>query len=398
VRPYESTWLQNCPNLKYTSHKQGEIVSKIDIIVSGHLCVDLIPDMVSVTTEALTIPGRLNEVGPLGISTGGTVSNTGLALHKLGVDVRFMATVGDDVLGKMIIDLLETRDKALVEMISVQAGQPTSYTVVLSPELADRTFLHCTGTNDTFGVVNIDFDLMEQARIFHLGYPPLLPRMMLDDGAELAEIYRRAKATGVVTSLDMAMPDPDGISGQANWQKIVADSMPYVDVFLPSIDEILFMLRREDYERWGSAVLENITADYLADLADEIIDLGAVVVGFKLGTMGIYLQTAAASKFDRLERLNLDVDQWAAVKLWKPAFQVAVSVTVGAGDTAYAGFLAALVKGLSPQDALRWAAAVSAHSVEGFDANSGIRTWAEIEARLASDWAARPERLTGYTE
>ena len=35
-----------------------------------------------------------------------------------------------------------------------------------------------------------------------------MARMYADDGAELEEMYRRAKATGVTTSLDMARPRP----------------------------------------------------------------------------------------------------------------------------------------------------------------------------------------------
>ena len=60
----------------------------IDIIVSGHLCLDLLPRMDAVPLDSLNSPGRLFEVGALGFSTGGAVSNTGLALHRLGMNIR----------------------------------------------------------------------------------------------------------------------------------------------------------------------------------------------------------------------------------------------------------------------------------------------------------------------
>jgi sugar/nucleoside kinase (ribokinase family) len=65
----------------------------IDIVVGGHLCLDLIPRMEGVPLEKRLSPGQLFLVGALDISTGGAVSNTGLALHRLGAEVRLMATV-----------------------------------------------------------------------------------------------------------------------------------------------------------------------------------------------------------------------------------------------------------------------------------------------------------------
>ena len=71
-----------------------------EIIVSGHLCMDLIPEMAHVPLDELATPGRIFAVGPLVMSTGGAVSNTGMDLHRLGIDVRLMASVGGDPLGR----------------------------------------------------------------------------------------------------------------------------------------------------------------------------------------------------------------------------------------------------------------------------------------------------------
>src|SRR5207247_5555181 len=105
---------------------------------------------------------------------------------------------------------------------------------------AYRTFLHCAGTNATFGLANVDFSLLAGAKIFHVGYPPFLPGLLKNDGAELEAIYRQAKATGVVTSMDTALPDPQGVSGRSDWNTIWRRALPYVDIFMPSIEEILF--------------------------------------------------------------------------------------------------------------------------------------------------------------
>ncbi len=365
----------------------------IDVIVSGHLCLDLLPDMAHVKPDNLTKPGHMSEAGPITLSTGGVVSNTGLALHRLGVNVRLMAGVGNDLLGRVIIEFLSARDPSLSELISIIPDQPSSYTVVLSPLNADRAFIHCTGTNDTFGEETINFSLLSQAKIFHLGYPPLLPRLMRNDGEESEIIFRKAKATGVVTSLDMTLPDANGVSGRVNWRRLLERTLPYVDIFLPSIEEILFMLRRDDYERWHGNVLSHLTRRYLSTLADELLTMGTVITGFKLGEMGMYLHTGEAAHFDRLERLQLDVQSWANARVYQPTFAVTVAGTTGAGDSAYAALFASLLRGMNPEDTLRFANAVGACNVEAIDSTSGIRTWDETELRIRSGWAANPVYL-----
>jgi sugar/nucleoside kinase (ribokinase family) len=364
----------------------------IDIIVSGHLCLDMIPQMDNVSLEGLPTPGKLFDVGPMTFGTGGAVSNTGIALHRLGVNVRLMATVGDDLIGQAITALLNQQAPALTEMISTQPGKAGSYSVVLSPARVDRIFLHHTGTNNYFDSSRINFDLLRQARIFHLGYPPILPRLFANGGQELIAIYQRARETGVVTSLDMSLPDPDGPSGQVDWYPILEQTLPNVDLFLPSLEEIVFMARRAEFNRWQGRILEQASRAYLSDLADELLELGAKVVSLKLGHLGFYLKTS-----DRLEslttRLPIDSSAWQRFEGWCPPFQAEVVTTVGAGDAAIAGFLAALVRGKAPAEALRWACAVGACNVEAADATSGIRTWDETQARLEAGWPTQPIEL-----
>jgi sugar/nucleoside kinase (ribokinase family) len=370
-------------------------VNVIDVVVAGHLCLDMLPEMGHVPLSALGMPGRLSETGRLVLSTGGAVSNTGVALHRLGVNVRLMANVGDDFVGQAIVNILEGHDPSLCEYIRVLPGEPGSYTIVLSPERVDRIFLSGTGPNSTFGTKDVDFSVLKNTKLFHLGYPPLLPRLFANGGEELIEIFRRAKDAGVVTSLDMTLPDPNSPSGQVNWPKVFQRTLPHLDIFIPSIEEALFCLRRADYDAWNGAVLPHLTATYLSNLADELIGMGGVIVGFKLGEMGMYLKTGDAARFERLVRLTLDISAWANVILWSPAFQVDVMGTTGAGDSAYAGFLTSLLHGLNPEETLRFACAAGACNVEAADSTSGVRTWDTIQARLDAGWSYRPEQLPG---
>jgi sugar/nucleoside kinase (ribokinase family) len=191
----------------------------------------------------------------------------------------------------------------------------------------------------------------------------------------------------LITSLDLTLPDASQPSGQAAWKIILHRTLPYVDIFIPSIEEIMFMLRRADFEAWGVDLLDNVTAPYLDLLAQELLASGVGIVGFKLGERGMYLRTSANEKrLAFLNRLNQDSTKWVNQAVWHPAFQVAVVGTTGAGDSAYAGFLSALLRGLDYADCVKWACAVGACNVEASDATSGVRTWEDTAHRLAAGW------------
>src|SRR5690606_16738276 len=136
----------------------------------------------------------------------------------------------------------------LVRGMIVVPGEATSYTVVLSPPGQDRIFLHAPGANNTFSAEDVPYERVPAGGIFHFGYPPLMARMYEDGGEGLASIFHRVKEAGAVTSLDMAMPDPKSPSGRADWRAILPRVLPHVDIFLPSVEEMLLMLRPAVFE------------------------------------------------------------------------------------------------------------------------------------------------------
>ncbi len=365
------------------------------VVVAGHLCLDMLPDMSGSSQgqfETMFLPGRLLEVGPVAFSTGGPVSNTGLALHKLGIGPQLMGKVGDDLFGRAIEQIISSYDPHLADGMIVDKTVSTSYTVIINPPGVDRIFLHCPGANDTFKATDVRYELLSAARLFHFGYPPLMKLMYTDDGVQLAEIFRRAKETGVTTSLDMALPDPSSAAGQANWEAILKATLPYVDIFLPSIEEILYMLRRETYNQLyqtmgGPNFLPLITPELLSDLSRELLGLGVKIVGLKLGERGFYLRTADQAAMEALGRARpANPAAWADKALWAACFKVEVVGTAGSGDATIAGFLSALLRDMSPEAAVTAAVAVGACNVEAADTLSGIRLWAETMNRVASGW------------
>ncbi|MBN1400650.1 MAG: carbohydrate kinase family protein, partial [Anaerolineae bacterium] len=306
-------------------------------------------------SEGYLRPGRLSEVGAALISTGGAVANVGLALHKLGLDVRLVGRLGDDLIGHLTREILRSHAEKLVTELVNAPGQPGSYTLVFDPPGIDRYFLHCPGTNDTFGPEDLSDDLLSRARLLHFGYPPVMRRMYADEGEALVTILARAKALGVTTSLDLCMPDPNTSGGRADWRRILSRALPNVDLFGPSLEELLYMLRQERYlslaqDADQGAIVDAIRPAEIGDLAQEALDLGASVVALKLGHRGLYLRSGGQVA-DMGRASPAEPDAWAWRELLAPCFQVQVEGTVGAGDTTLAGLLAALLKGKSPEEA-----------------------------------------------
>jgi sugar/nucleoside kinase (ribokinase family) len=354
-----------------------------DAVVAGHLCLDIIPRFLS--RGIVLEPGKLTEVGAATFATGGAVSNVGLSLLKLGVRTRLMGKVGDDAFSTVVKALLAQHDKDAVDTVKAAAKESTSYTIVISPVGTDRMFLHHPGCNDSYSVLDVDMAVVAATKLFYFGYPPLMKRIYADGGEALAGLLQRVKALGVTTALDMAMPDPNSDSGKADWRAFLARVLPHVDLFMPSLEETLFMLNRDapQQEIWRTPS----PAKPLHDLAQQLLDFGATIVGLKLGEHGLYLRTAGAERFSGMGRAApFDTDGWTERELWSPVFQVDVQGTTGAGDATVAGFLAGLLKGLGPEAALTMATAVGACCVEAPDATSGVRSWEEIAARVEGEW------------
>mgnify|MGYP001820894979 FL=1 len=264
---------------------------------------------------------------------------------------------------------------------------------MLSPPGVDRFFLHFPGANDTFSADDVRYDLVSNARLFHFGYPPIMQLMYESDGIQLAEIFRSAKETGVTTSLDMALPDPTSAAGRAEWVTILRSTLPHVDVFLPSIEEILYMLRRAVYDELyraadGPNFLPWITPELLSDMGRQLLGMGPKVVCLKLGDRGLYLRTADWPAIASLGRARpSDPAAWANKELWTACFKVDEVGTAGSGDSTIAGFLSALLRDMSAEEAVTGAVAVGACNVEAADTLSGVRPWNETLQRVASGWA-----------
>jgi len=331
------------------------------VVVAGHVCIDLHPRL---DAEPRVIPGQLIDVGPLRMRSGGCVANTGLDLASLGTAVRLEADVGDDDLGHLLVGLLN-RPGVEGRGVRMSASAETSYSIVIQPPAGDRSFWHHVGANALFTGESISLDGVD---LLHVGYTTILPELSADGGRRLIRLLTRAREGGTTTSMDLATVDPRSVAAEEDWSLLLARVLPLVDVFAPSLDDLVSIGRG----RSGSSSRH---------LAGELVSDGVAVAMVKDGANGLHLRTGGRERLaDGGRALAPLAASWAEADEGLPALQVPVLGTTGAGDAAVAGLLHALYLGLSPLDAARTATLAAAVRVAR---HGPLPAATELEAALA---------------
>ena len=88
-------------------------MDKKKAIAAGHICLDITPAFKSKEEKSikdLFRPGQLIAMDAAKVSLGGSVSNTGIGMKRLGADVELMGMVGNDAFGQMVLNELEKYD------------------------------------------------------------------------------------------------------------------------------------------------------------------------------------------------------------------------------------------------------------------------------------------------
>lgn len=363
------------------------------VISAGHICLDITPVFqpgLSVRQiSQLLIPGKLIQMEGASVHTGGSVANTGLALKLLGNDVTLLGKVGSDDFGVMVQNILERYGAG---GLIVDEKSSTSYSVVLAVPGMDRIFLHNPGANDTFTADDIPEKALQDAALFHFGYPTLMRRMYEDDGRNLKELFNRVKCHGIATSLDMTAVDPDSPAGRLDWSLILANVLPFVDFFLPSYEELCFMLDRPLYDKrtaeGGDMTIQQGILEDADMLAKRCLAMGCGAVLVKCGLSGMVYRTGSKGRLSQVgARLVLNTDDWSDKSGVQPCFKAErVLSGTGAGDVSIAAWLTALMNGETPEVCTRLAAAEGAASVTSYDALGGILSLEELSKRISLGW------------
>lgn len=369
-------------------------------IVAGHICIDITPTFSENCFRGTDLgeflkPGRLIQTGAPNVHTGGAVANTGLGMKVLGAEVRLIGMVGRDAFGGMTQSIL-VRYGADVRLIE-EKDAVTSYSVVLAVPGIDRIFLHCPGANDLFDGARIPDSDLEDASLFHFGYPTLMRKMYADGGESLSALFARMKNRGMTTSLDMAAVDPESDAGRADWKEILRKTLPQVDFFVPSFEELVFMLDREKHEQLrkkaagGDMTRVLSLEEDIRPLAEQCLELGAKAVLIKCGAPGMFLMTS-----DRMQEAGTLLAgkeaAWNGFVHFEKSYRVdQVLSGTGAGDVSIAAFLTSVMEGADPGTALENAAAAGALCCMSYDAISGLRPLKEIRALIDQGWKKTKE-------
>lgn len=336
----------------------------LPIAVAGHLCLDLSP---AIDSGIELAPGALTGVGPLAVTPGGSVANTGSALADLGATVSPSATIGADEFGELLLSKLMAGGFATPRLTASET-KATSYSLVIEPPGVDRTFWHHTGANDEFDGTAVYLDGIG---LLHVGYPSLLPGLLVDGGRPLHELLARARRADATTSLDLAVVDPDSPAGSHDWEALLATALPYCDVVSPSLDDLTSALRID----------RTYSLQLVDELADWMLDSGAAVVAISAGRHGLRLRTGSV---DRLRAAGVALashaDVWADRALTAPPLPVTPRTTNGAGDASTAGLLFGIASGTGPELATALAAACSAAIMIGERTTPAAVT--RLDARL----------------
>jgi sugar/nucleoside kinase (ribokinase family) len=198
-------------------------------------------------------------------------------------------------------------------------------------------------------------------------------------------MFKRAKEAGATTSLDMAQPDKNSESGQQNWDKILRNTLKYVDIFIPSVEETMFMLFPDKYDEFvkihtgENDPLETMDESILPLLGEKLIEYGVKIAVIKCGVRGYYIRTAEnLSGFGRVAPQN--AEEWSGREIICESYHVDnIKSATGSGDSSIAGFLSCFLNGDGIYDCVKTACATGAENLTALDALSGIKSMAETK-------------------
>lgn len=256
------------------------------------------------------------------VAPAGAAGGTAVTLAKLGAETHSAGGVGQDLLGEMLVRMLEERGvdcSALVRRPDVQ----TSTSVLPIRENGDRPALHVIGANGGYTLEEVPWDTIESADALHLGGPEFLPEAA-------PKILEFCREHGVTTSADLLA------DGWPELLDMIAPALEHVDWFMPNDDQAMKLTGADDVESAANALRERGVGGVAATCGAQ----GSVVVSAQ-GTVRV------------------------------PAFETEVVDTSGCGDSYVAGFLRGLHDGLSVEEAATLGSACASLVAQGLGSDAG---------------------------
>jgi sugar/nucleoside kinase (ribokinase family) len=284
-------------------------------------------------------PGGLQVVNSVSLTTGGNVCNVGLAMAKLGMKVAAAGMVGTDVLGKAVLERLQSGGMDTSAVIETDQAQ-TSATVVAVEPGGERAFFHSPGATPLLDAKAFRqcMGMFRRSKVVQVGYFGLLPTITPDLPRLLGELRAAAPQTRI--ALDTVNPPA---AGELLWP-----ILRHVDIFAPSRTEAAALTGESGPKEMVAAFRKYIPAG---------------LIGIKLDADGCYLDDGKKA-------------------LQVPGYKITVVDTTGAGDTWFGGMLTALAHNMSLEQAGKFANRAAADCCTALGASAGVRSYEETKARM----------------
>lgn len=308
------------------------------------------PAVVTIGIHIVDILGRPVSAIPAGqgiafldeirMTVAGTCAATAVDLARLGTPVASFGVVGNDELGEWLTRRMD-EEGVDVRGIHVSPNAPTSATMLPIRPNGERPALHVIGANAELSPTHLDWDVIASARHLHVGGTSLMAAF---DGEPTAGVFARAHELGLTTSLDLiGVPDADA-------EAVFGPVYEHLDYFLPNEEDAIALSGQADRRSAISWFHER--------------GVGATVI--TLGADGASFAVAG--------------EQETVV----PTYIVDVVDTTGCGDAFSAGFIAGIVEGSAPLDAVELGIAAGALVATGLGSDAGLTDRAALTAFMES--------------
>ena len=308
---------------------------RYDLICIGMALVDSI--IRGFDPEPVSASGFRAESGSLNV--GGEAVNEAVTAAKLGVKTGILCSLGKDDAGEMIAGTLE-RFGVDTSLILRDGQHPTPVTTMFVN--GDGTRKSITNGSHRYNFHPERFeDRFTGTRALILGS---LFRAPFDDPEIIHSVLTAAKRAGILVFADTKLPNFHFLKLED-----IKESLPLIDYITPNEDEARYYSGKEEPE----------------EMADVFLQTGVKNVIIKLGGKGCLLKNTENSLF--LPPMKID----------------AVDAT-GAGDNFVAGFASEILRGSSPEDALRFGNACGAICTTAVGACTALRDREQVIRFLKS--------------
>ena len=292
----------------------------MDIYGLGTLAMDIL-----MKVDRLPGPDSFCVIKSTEVQPGGSGTNVIVQCARLGARCGFIGCVGDDSVGREVLNSLEA-EKIETEAMVIREGMTTLHTDIVIDDQGEKFIMLDLG--DAFAALgdgDVNMEKILGSKVFYTDLLPVGPAV---------EALKRAKEAGVKTVFNM-QAGMSTMGGFGITEQGILDILKYVDVFAPCAEGLQELTGSSDPEECRK---------FLRQYTDGIL----IFTQGKKGSVG----------FDEADhRCHADIYPVKAVD------------TTGAGDSYIGSFMVAYyLRGYDLEKAMRFASACSAYTCTGIGA------------------------------